>query len=495
MNFAEIIEGHPPESIALVSGGSATTYGELRDQVGRLRGSLRELGIGTGDRVAILSGNSPYFVVSYLACLGIGAVAVPLNPASPAPELQRELRVVGARAVVVEPVAMSAWQSIDRSAIPSLTTVIATDDGKVHDTLTWSNLLDHAPVPIAPVVPDQLAILMFTSGTAGAPRAAMLSHQNLIANLRQIDNATLMTASDVVYGVLPLFHIFGLNVMLGYTLFVGASVILVQRFDPVIALETIVERKVTVVPGAPPVWLAFANLPEPDAGSFAGVRIALTGAAKMPEDITKLFQQRFGLNVYEGYGLTEASPVVTTSVGRDFKVGSIGHVVPGVEVRLVDENGEDSLRGDAGELWVRGENIFLGYLDDPDATARVLTPDGWLRTGDVAVIDDEGYAFLVDRMKDLIIVAGFNVYPAEVETVLQSHPQITAAAVVGVAHPQTGESIRAFIVPSPGADLEEEAVIEFCQRQLARYKCPSNVLIVDALPVGGTGKVLRRALH
>lgn len=495
MNFAEIIEGHPPDSNALVSRGVATTYGELRDQVGRLRGALNDLGIGKDDRVAMLCGNSPYFVIGYLACLGIGAVVVPLNPASPALELQRELRVVGARAVFIEPTAISAWRNIDRSAVPSLTTVIATDGHEVEGALTLRNLLEHVAIPITPVDSPQLAVLMFTSGTAGAPRAAMLSHQNLLANVRQLDSSALMTTNDVVYGVLPLFHIFGLNVMLGYTLFVGASVVLVERFDPVTALETFIERNVTVVPGAPPVWSAFAQLPELNAGSFAGVRFALTGAAKMPEDVTRLFQERFSLNIYEGYGLTEASPVVSMSMGRDFKVGSIGHALPGIEVRLVDENGEDSLSGDAGELWVRGDNVFLGYLDDPEATARVLTQDGWLRTGDVAVIDDEGYAFLVDRIKDLIIVSGFNVYPAEVETVLHSHPHILAAAVVGVAHPHTGEAVRAFIVPSPGVHLDEDVVIEFCQHHLARYKCPSKVLIVDSLPVGGTGKVLRRALH
>lgn len=495
MNFAKIIEGHPGQSVALVNRGLVTTYGEMREQVGRLRGGLSAIGIGKDDRVALLCGNSPYFVVSYLACLGIGAVVVPLNPASPAVELQRELQIVAARCVIVEPAAVSAWRNIDRKAVPSLITVIATDGHEVESALTLSDLLNHEPAQIVEVEPIQLAVLMFTSGTAGAPRAAMLSHQNLNANLRQLGASTLMSSSDVVYGVLPLFHIFGLNVMLGYTLFVGASVVLVQRFDPVTALETFVERKVTVVPGAPSVWSAFAQLPGLDADSFAGIRIALTGAAKMPEDVTRLFQERFGLNIYEGYGLTEASPVVSMSIGREFKVGSIGQVLPGVEVRLVDENGEDALSGDAGELWVRGENVFTGYLDDAHATARVLTPDGWLRTGDVAVIDDEGYAFLVDRVKDLIIVSGFNVYPAEVETVLRSHPQIVDAAVVGVAHPHTGEAVRAFVVPSPLVHLDEDAIIEFCQGNLARYKCPSKVLIVDALPVGSTGKVLRRSLH
>lgn len=495
MNFAEIIERHPTGSPALICDGLTTSYGVLTDRVGRLRGALSALGIGEGDRVALLCGNSPHFVVFYFACLGLGATVVPLNPSSPALELQRELQVVKARAVFIEPTALSAWQEIDRLAVPSLAMVIATDDHQIHDALTLGTLLDHASIPIVPIGPDQLAVLMFTSGTAGAPKAAMLSHQNLEANVRQLGNFSLMTSNDVVYGVLPLFHIFGLNVMLGFTMFVGASVVLVERFDPLNALETFAKHNVTVVPGAPQVWSALADLSGLAANSFDGIRIALTGAAKMPESVTNLFQQKFNLNVYEGYGLTEASPVVSMSVGHEFKIGSVGRVLPGVEVRLVDENGEDSLSGDAGELWVRGDNVFLGYLDDPQATSRVLTPEGWLRTGDVAVIDDQGYAFLVDRIKDLIIVSGFNVYPAEVETVLNSHPQIAVAAVVGVAHPHTGEAVSAFIVPATGVHLEEQTVIEFCQRHLARYKCPSKVMIVDALPVGATGKVLKRELH
>ncbi|MFA5774853.1 MAG: AMP-binding protein [Ilumatobacteraceae bacterium] len=495
MNFAEIIEGHPDSSTALICDGLTTSYGVLTEQVGRLRGALSALGIGVGDRVALLCGNSPHFVVSYFACLGIGATVVPLNPSSPAPELQRELQVAGAKAIVVEPTLASAWPEIDRSAVPSLTTVISTEDHQIQDAHNLNTLLDHASIPISPIVRDQLAVLMFTSGTAGAPKAAMLSHQNLESNVRQLDDLSLMTSDDAVYGVLPLFHIFGLNVMLGFTMFVGASVVLIDRFDPLGALETFAKHKITVVPGAPQVWSAIAQLPGLSSSTFAGIRIALTGSAKMPESVTRFFEKQFNLKIYEGYGLTEASPVVTISIGDDFKIGSVGRVLPGVEVRLVDENGEDTLSGDTGELWVRGDNVFLGYLDDPQATSRVLTPEGWLRTGDVAVIDDEGYAFLVDRIKDLIIVSGFNVYPAEVESVLIGHPHIASAAVVGVPHPQTGEAVRAFVVPVAGENLDEQAVIEFCQLHLARYKCPSSVLIVDALPVGGTGKVLRRELH
>jgi long-chain acyl-CoA synthetase len=270
---------------------------------------------------------------------------------------------------------------------------------------------------------------------------------------------------------------------------------LVQRFDPTTALETFKERGVTVVPGAPQIWSALAQMPDEEASVLGSLRLALTGAAKMPELVTHQLRDRFGLVVHEGYGLTESSPVVTTSVNGQHKVGSIGKPLHGVSLRLVDEHGDDSEQGDAGEIWVKGSNVFVGYYNDNEATDRILTADGWLRTGDLAVMDDEGDLFLVDRLKDLIIVSGFNVYPAEVEQVLLTHPAIEQAAVVGVSHPHSGEAVRAYVVLRKGVHLDEEAIIEHCQKQLARYKCPSKVLIVQSLPTGSTGKVLRRALR
>jgi long-chain acyl-CoA synthetase len=224
------------------------------------------------------------------------------------------------------------------------------------------------------------------------------------------------------------------------------------------------------------------------------VRLALTGAAKMPEEVARTFEARFGLPLREGYGLTEASPVVTSSVGVEPRIGSIGVPLPGVMIRLVDESGDDALDGDSGELWVKGPNVFVGYWEDPEATARALTPDGWLRTGDIAIVDD-GYLSIVDRAKDLVIVSGFNVYPTEVEEVLAEAPGVREVAVVGVPHPHTGEAVKAFVVVEPGANIDEEQLIQFCGEHLARYKCPTKVLFVDALPYGLGGKVLRRELR
>jgi long-chain acyl-CoA synthetase len=302
-----------------------------------------------------------------------------------------------------------------------------------------------------------------------------------------------MTGDDLVYGVLPLFHIFGLNVVIGLTFFVGATVLLVERFDPTTAATSIKERGVTVIPGAPTMWSAFAHLDELDADTFTSVRMAMSGASRLSVRVAEAMRERFGVEISEGYGLTEASPVVTSSVGLPARFGSVGRVLDGIEVRLVNVNG-DALVGDVGEIWVRGPNVFAGYLDDPEATAAVLTSDGWLQTGDMAIADDDGFLYLVDRSKDLIIVSGFNVYPAEVEQVLLTHPAVADAAVLGVPHPHSGEAVKAFVVLAEGGQLDEETLIEYTLDQLARYKCPTKVMFVSALPRNANGKIVRRQL-
>ena len=266
-------------------------------------------------------------------------------------------------------------------------------------------------------------------------------------------------------------------------------------FRSVSALETIETRGITVVMGAPTMWMAFSQITDDHPGAFRTVRLALSGAAKLPESTAHALVEKFGVEVSEGYGLTEASPAVTNAIDLPFMPGSIGRPLKGVEVRVVDENGEDVLVGDPGEIWVRGPNVFQGYLNDPEATARVLTADGWLRTGDIAVIDEHGNLFMVDRIKDLIIVSGFNVYPGEVEDVIRTHPAVADAAVVGTPHPHTGEAVRAYVVLRDGAHLDEDALVDHCRRNLARYKSPSKVLFVPELPRNISGKLQRYSLR
>jgi long-chain acyl-CoA synthetase len=495
VNLADIIEGHGADHVAVISGNRTTTYGQLEELVGRARGGFASLGIGDGDRVGIICSNGLSFVVAYLATLGVGAVAVPLNPSSPSTELVRQLAAVDAAAAVVGRTASAAFRSIDRAAVPSLRTVIAADGAEIDGAVDAGDVMAAESVPVTDVAADHLAALLFTSGTAGSPKAAMLTHGSMRANLDQARTGLEhLGPSDVVYGVIPLYHIYGLNVVLGQTLLSGSTLLLVQRFDPATAIESIRDRRVTVIFGAPALWVAFSQFDEAPADAFEGVRVAYSGAAKLPVAAAERIEQRFGLVVSEGYGLTEASPIVTSSTGLTPKHGSVGVVLDGIDVRIVDESGDAVLVGDAGELWVRGPNVFAGYLNDPEATASVLTGDGWLRTGDIGYCDEDGRVYLVDRAKDLIIVSGFNVFPAEVEEVLLAHPAVAEAGVIGVPHPHSGEAVKAFVVTADGSDVDEETLIEHSHDHLARYKCPSKIVIVDALPRNATGKLLRRDL-
>ena len=486
MNLATIIEGHDPDHPALVSRGRVTTYGTLRDQVARVRGALAARGVEPGDRVAIVAGNNWYFVAAYLGVLGAGAVAVPVNPQSPGPEVERELRQVGARLVLVGPHGRAVVDTLDAADLPGF-----------EGSAEIAGLLDADPAPLVERGSDDVAVLLFTSGTAGAPRPAMLTHGNLRSNIDQVlaNPQRPEGADDAALCVLPLSHVFGLNAVLGVTLAVGGTVVLVERFDPHSTLAAVAEHGVTILTGVPAMWSAWAGLPDAPRDALAGVRMAVSGAAALDPAVRRAVRDRFGVDLTEGYGLTEAAPAVTSGLGHDAPDGSIGVPLPGVAVRLVDASGEDALVGDPGEIWVKGPNVFRGYWHDDEATRAVLTGDGWLRTGDVAVVDDDGFLWLVDRVKDVVIVSGFNVFPAEVEDVLRLHPAVEAAAVVGVPHPHSGEAVKAFVVVAEGAHVDEDELAEHVCRHLARYKCPSAIAFVDELPVGDTGKVLRRELR
>ena len=489
MNVASVIDGHPDSAVALVGLDDATiTYGELRDRVESLRGGLASMGVEAGDRVAIVLGNTPSFVTSYLAVAGLGAVAVLCNPASPEAELSRELQSVMTTFAIVGP---TAAESVTRIG---LGTVIAADGAQVAGARAFEDVTGE-PVARAATSPADLAVLVFTSGTAGAPKAAMLTHGNLLANIDQIQRhpGREVQPDDVAYGLLPLFHIFGLNVVLGLTLHAGGSVVLREHFDPAAAAADIRRHCVTLLAGAPPMfgaWVAAANAGVP-ADAFGTVRLAVSGAAPLPTETARAFERHFGIPLREGYGLTEAAPVVTSSLlDRPTKPGSVGVPLPGLAVRLVDEDGEDTLAGDSGEIWVKGPNVFAGYWEDPAATAAALTPDGWLRTGDVGVVDDDGEIWLVDRAKDLIIVSGFNVFPAEVEEVLKAHPSVADAAVIGCPDERTGERVKAFVVARSEIEVAQLAV--HCADHLARYKCPSEIELVETLPHATSGKLLRK---
>ncbi len=463
------------------------TYGELRSRVGSARARLQQQGVGTDDRVALALGNTPAFVVAYLAALGVGAIVVPLNPTSPAQEREQQLAAVDPSAILDDPAFIEVEPDSDPAAAP----------------------------PIAGRRSDDVAALLFTAGTAGAPRPAILTHGNLLANIEQIQRHQPPVDGDLVLGVLPFFHIFGLNVVLGCALAAGAQVLLIDRFDrfdPLETLRSIRAHGVTVLAGPPTMYAALAGYagpagaPGPAANQppssddspleIPSVRLAITGAAPLTTEVADLWQRRSGIALLQGYGLTEASPAVT-SAGPDgpSPTASIGAPLPGVEVMLVDEEGDEALVGDPGEIWVRGPNVFPGYWRDRHATEAALTPGGWLRTGDIAVAGSNGQLYLVDRAKDLIIVSGFNVFPAEVESVLAEHPAVAEVAVIGVEDPYQGEAVHAFVVPEAGQALDGDQLAEWARQRLAPYKCPSEITFVPEIPHGLAGKLLRRTLR
>ena len=493
MNLAAMLDGHPDDAIALVHHQRRYTYGELRDIVGRTRASILGLGLEPGDRVALVAGTTPRFVISYLALLGAGMVVVPLNPLSPGPELARELAAVQPRALVAGPMGAAAVALLSPDERSSVEFLIVPEGTDIDDGISLDDSTD-PPVPLVDRSPDDLAVLMFTSGTAGSPKPAMLTHGCLSANLEQMEQTNrVLRPSDVVLCPIPLFHIHGLNALVAPTFRAGATLVLMERFDPSAAFDAVRDEGITVVSGPPALWASMAATPA-DGNPLTGVRMGLSGAASLPPEIRSTVEERFGFRISEGYGLTESGSVLTVG-DETTPAGSVGRPLPGVQLRLVDPEGDDVFVGDEGEVWAKGPNIFTGYWNDAEATGRALDTDGWLHTGDLAVVGDDGLLRLVDRAKDLVVVSGFNVYPAEVEEILRLHPAVADAGVIGVAHPHHGEAVRAYVVAAEGQTIEADDVIAHCQRHLAGYKCPATVSVVDAIPRTVTGKVRRRDLR
>jgi long-chain acyl-CoA synthetase len=503
LNLASIIEPHPGEAVAFRHDGRSVTYGALRARCASVRVELGRHDVGPDDRVAIVLPTTPAFAVAYFAVLGAGGVAVPLDPGSPVAELAKELGTVRAKAVLL---GGPRAENI-RGPISELGYVVVelTDDGLSPGRPPADATTDDATV-LVDRRSDDTAVLLFTSGTAGSPKAAMLTHGNLRANVDQMECAVglAVTADDVGLLVVPTFHIYGLNAVLGVHLFAGGRLVMLERFDPGTVLEVVAREGVTVLPGVPQLFAALADYEAATGDELATVRLACSGAAPLPLDVAERFEARFGVPIWQAYGLTEASPTVTfPDLHGTRHALAVGVPLPGIEVQIVDSDGQAVEHGDPGEILVRGPNVFAGYFEDAAATKAALDRAGWLHTGDVGVMDDEGSLTIVDRNKDLVIVSGFNVFPAEVERVLEEHPAVARAVVVGVPDPVLGESVRAFVVPrgefwplgAPKPEgVTETDLIDWSARYLARYKCPGSITFVRELPVGIQGKVLRRAL-
>ena len=489
-----------PDKPAFLFRDTTLTWGQIDASVDAAAAGLLALGLEPGDRVGLQLGNTPDFPIAYFGVLRAGLVAVPLNTGYTRAELRQALGDSGARAVLTRPSGVATVQVV-AAELDALEHVLVADATSAPaGATTWDAVLARGALEgrvASRSGGEDLAVLLFTSGTSGRPKGAMLPHRALLANLEQgarID-PPVVTADDVVLLVLPLFHVYGLNAGLGAVAHHGATGLLVERFDPVETLEEVRRHEVTNLIGAPPMYVAWSMLPDIGA-AFSAVRLAVSGAAPLPEAVLGRIAEITGHHVFEGYGLTETAPVLTSTLLSEVATpNSIGRALPGIELRLADADGKPVEDGDPGEIWCRGDNVFLGYWPDaaggPDA-------DGWWATGDVAYSGDEGDLHLVDRRRELILVSGFNVYPREVEDVLLAQPDIAEAAVIGIPHPYTGESVKALVVLADGARLVAEDVIALCARSLARFKCPTTVTFVSELPHSATGKVSKgqlRELH
>ncbi|MEP6463398.1 MAG: AMP-binding protein [Frankiaceae bacterium] len=482
-----------PDKAAFRFRDEVVTWAEVDARVDAVATGLRARGLTVGDRVALLLANTPDYVAAYFGILRAGCVAVPINTSYTADELTYLLNDSGTRMALCGRAAAPVVSGL-LPDVPSLGTVLVTDTAPLSGTATFDELLRPGERVEPLTGGENLAVVMYTSGTSGRPKGAMLSHRALIGNLEQTARIEpkAIDADDIVLLVLPLFHIYGLNGGLGEVAYHGATGVLVERFDPVETLAEIRRHGVTAVMGAPPMFVAWSMLP--DVGeAFQTVRLAISGSAPLPPAVHRTMLESTGHHVFEGYGLTETAPVLTTTLTSEApKPGSIGRPIPGVELRLLDDSRSEVDEDDPGEIVVRGANLFSGYWPDgregPDA-------DGWLGTGDVAYADEDGDLFLVDRMRELILVSGFNVYPREVEDVLIKHPDIAEVAVIAMPHPYTGESVKALVRLADGARLSAEDVIEYAALSLARFKCPTTVRFLSSFPHTATGRVAKGQLR
>ncbi|MFJ4654619.1 long-chain fatty acid--CoA ligase [Nocardia sp. NPDC088792] len=490
MNLAEHLErtaAARPDHIAIKLDDATLTYTELDAASQQMAGLLAERGIGPGDRVALMAPNVPQWAIVYFGVLRVGAIAVPMNPLLKEREVAYFLTDSGAGL-------MFAWHGFrdeaEAGAELAGTEVIVIDPAEFPGLLT-------ATTPVGGVVAREdadTAVLLYTSGTTGAPKGAELTHGNLTHNVElAVSDLLHATSDDVIFGGLPLFHVFGQTCGLNVAVAAGATLTLLPRFDPAKALEVLVRDGVTIFEAVPTMYTALLNYPARADYDLSSLRVCASGGAALPIEVLTGFEKAFGCPVLEGYGLSETSPIASFNLRDSRKPGSVGMPVAGVEMRVLDEDGTDVAEEAVGEIVIRGKNVMKGYWGKPEATAASIK-QGWFHSGDLGYRDEDGFYFIVDRKKDMIIRGGYNVYPREVEEVLHEHPAIAEAAVLGTPHAEWGEEVCAVVSLKPGATAAPEEIREFVKARIAAYKYPRIVQVVAALPKGPTGKILKREI-
>ena len=484
-----------PEKPALIDGTTGRTYSfaELSDVIHRLAGGLVARGFAPGDTLALMAPNLPEYAIIFHAVAVAGGVVTTVNPTYGADEVAFQLRDAGATELVTVGIfAEVAKEAITGTEISEVITI---------DGVAGTTALDRIfgdPIQQSPVNPvDDVVVLPYSSGTTGLPKGVMLTHHNLVANICQCDHAIVYQPDgEVALAFLPFFHIYGMQVLMNGLLANGVTVVTLPRFDLDQALSLVQEHRITRFFAVPPVVLALAKHPAVDSYDLSSLVQVFSGAAPLGAEIAMEAEKRIGCEVVQGYGMTELSPVSHTTPPGMFKAGSSGVTVSNTESRIVDpDTGEDQPFGERGELWVRGPQVMKGYLNNPEATAATLDSDGWLHTGDVAIIDEDHHMTIVDRVKELIKYNGFQVPPAELEALLITHPEVNDVAVIGIPDESAGELPKAFIVRSPGSEVTAEDLQAFVAEHVASYKHIRLVEFIDEIPKSASGKILRRLLR
>jgi long-chain acyl-CoA synthetase len=466
----------------------ALNYAVLDQASARAAGLLEQAGVEPGDRVGIMLPNVPYFPLVFYGAMRLGAVVVPMNPLLKEREVAYHLTDSGAKLLV-------AWHQFEQAATAGVadaqTELILAEPGKFEGLLGGVDAVEG----VAQKDDDDTAVILYTSGTTGTPKGAELTHGNLRAATQIAVDLVGADEDQVTLGALPLFHVFGLTCGLNTNVRVGGCLTLLPRFDAAKALEIIQRDRVTVLLGVPTMYAAILHDEAADDADTASLDICVSGGAAMPVEIMRAFEAKFDCTVLEGYGLSETCGIASFNrPDRERKPGSIGIPVDGVDMKVVDDDGNEVAQGEVGEILIRGPVVMKGYWNRPDATADTLD-DGWLKTGDMARVDHDGYFFVVDRKKEMIIRGGFNVYPRELEEVLYEHPAVREAAVVGLPHDALGEEVGAAVVLKPGEHAEAGEIRAYMKERVAAYKYPRVIWFTDELPKGATGKILKREVQ
>jgi long-chain acyl-CoA synthetase len=484
-NLAETTRAHADRTAVRVD-DAAMTYRELDEASARVAGLLHERGLKPGDRVGIMMPNVAEVPVLYYGVLRAGGVVVPMNPLLKAREVAYYLGDSGAGLIF-------AWHTFANEARGGAEQAKA--ESIVVDSVSFPDLLASvAPdYEVADSDDEDTAVILYTSGTTGHPKGAELTHGNLTSNTEvSCTDIVRVGPEDVIFGGLPLFHVFGQTVALNVAVASGACLTLMPRFDAGHALRIVADHRVTIFEGVPTMYVALLHAPDRADYDTSALRMCVSGGAALPVEVLRAFEKAFGIPVLEGYGLSETSPVASFNhPDREHKPGSIGTPIRDVRMRVVDGDDHEVPQGEVGEIVIRGPNVMKGYWQRPEATAEAVR-DGWFHTGDLARVDSDGYFYIVDRKKDLIIRGGYNVYPREIEEVLYEHPAVAEAAVIGLPHPALGEEVGAAVALKPGASVTAEELRDYVKAQVAAYKYPRHVWIADALPKGPTGKIQKR---